>query len=514
MKLLFLLRLVRQSPLGLVRKQFIGHPIALFVLLLLAVARISATGAEKSSLLDTPTPTAEQSIDTEPPPKDFSQKYQVRVSTNAPPAVDSSGNVTNARPEGIHWDLSWGGWNGLYISVTRYSRLKTPRELLGLPPLSSNMNGLHFEQLKMSAKITATLELDGAAYATGGNLDLANGIELRRARLKAAGDCIVILPVSYEIELGYIPNKFNLNKAWISTEHIDYIGYVKAGVFAPPMGLDMLTSSRDLTFMEPASVLQALAPGNAAGIQIGQPFLHQRGTWELGIFGGGVIATEYGNASQDFGNLMGRFTFLVIDHIDPENPGDNRYLHVGMSGSAQYSASSAVQFRSRPESYIATHVIDTGVIDAKTAGTLAAELAYVNGPFTVQGEFLDSRVRENDGEALNFWGFYGAASWYLTGESRPYNPAEGYFKRLVPLRNFNFGKGGAWGAFEVGGRFSYTDLNSGDIHGGSMGLAMGEVNWYLHSHVRWMFDAGAGHVTGGKFDGRLALFQTRIGVDF
>jgi hypothetical protein len=29
-----------------------------------------------------------------------------------------------------------------------------------------------------------------------------------------------------------------------------------------------------------------------------------------------------------------------------------------------------------------------------------------------------------------------------------------------------------------------------------------------------MFNAGAGHVTGGKFDGRLVLFQTRIGVDF
>jgi hypothetical protein len=31
--------------------------------------------------------------------------------------------------------------------------------------------------------------------------------------------------------------------------------------------------------------------------------------------------------------------------------------------------------------------------------------------------------------------------------------------------------------------------------------------------VRWMFNAGGGHVSG-KHDGDLVIFQTRIGVDF
>ena len=37
---------------------------------------------------------------------------------------------------------------------------------------------------------------------------------------------------------------------------------------------------------------------------------------------------------------------------------------------------------------------------------------------------------------------------------------------------------------------------------------------YLHWHVRWMFNAGGGHVTGGPSDGNIVLFQTRVGVDF
>jgi hypothetical protein len=86
--------------------------------------------------------------------------------------------------------------------------------------------------------------------------------------------------------------------------------------------------------------------------------------------------------------------------------------------------------------------------------------------------------------------------------------------RLVPRHNFDFGRGGAWGAVEVGARVSYTDLNDGDIHGGKMALSMGELNWYLNSHVRWMFNDGAGRVTGGAHIGDVVLFQTRVGIDF
>jgi phosphate-selective porin OprO/OprP len=485
----------------------------LIALVLLLVIAGPGLGAENSSSVEARPTTSEPSEDSEPK-KDFSDKYQLRVVTNAPPEAASKGTATNAPSEGFHWDFSWNGWNGLQVGFSQRTRLRTPREMLGLPALSSNGPSLHLEQLKMSATVTALLEVDGAAYATTGNLDLRNDIQLRRARLKAAGDCVLILPVSYEIEVGYIPHRFNLNKAWISSQHIDYIGYLQFGVFVPPMGLDMITSSRDLTFMEPATVLQALAPANEAGIQIGQPVFNKRGTWDLGIFGGGIVASEYGNASQDYGNLIGRFTYLAINHITPAVPAENRLLHVGLSANVQYSATSTVRYRSRPESYLADHLIDTGDIDANASGALGVEIAYVNGPFSVQGELLDSRVREKTGDFLNFWGSYAAVSWYVTGESRPYDRTKGCFKRLIPRHNFDFGRGGAWGALEVGARFSYTDLNDRDIHGGSMGLLMGELNWYLHSHVRWMFNAGSGHVTGGNSDGNIVLFQTRIGVDF
>jgi phosphate-selective porin OprO/OprP len=225
------------------------------------------------------------------------------------------------------------------------------------------------------------------------------------------------------------------------------------------------------------------------------------------------VLSEYDDATQDYGNLIGRLTYLALDHRTPDRPAENRYLHLGLSANVQYSPSSVVRYQSRPESYFAPHVIDTGNIDASAAGVMGAEAAYVNGPFSLQGEFLNSLVHENSGASLNFFGFYACASWYLTGESRPYNPATGYFSRLLPRRNFNFGKDGAWGALELAARFSYTDLSDGSISGGRIGLLMGELNWYLHSHVRWMFNAGGGHISGGPDYGNFLMFQTRIGVD-
>jgi phosphate-selective porin OprO/OprP len=480
---------------------------------LIALPLVASADQEEASLPQTnsvvaPPPAAEVGTEMKLDPEHPEEDFQVHVSTNAPPGA---GGATN-KEEGFHWDVSWRGWDGLHLSISQTTHLKTPREMLGLKPLT-NAPTLHLDQLKMTVNIGALIEVDAASYTTTGNLDLPNDIALRRARLIMQGGCILVLPVNYKIELGYIPHKFNLNQAWLESEHIDYIGYIKGGVFQPPMGLDLTTSSRDLTFMEPASVLQALAPGNEAGFQIGQPVLHERGTWALGIFAGGVTDTEYGNASKNYGNLMGRVTYLAIDHITPDRPKENEYLHLGLSANVQYSASSTVRYRSRPESYLASHVIDTDNIDASGSGEVAAEAAYVNGPFSLQGEFIDSLVRKNNGDLLDFYGFYANASWYLTGESRPYDRVNGHFARLIPRRNFDFGKDGAWGAVELGARVSYTDLDNGDIHGGKLSLLMGEVNWYLNSHVRWMFNAGGGHVSGAH-DGNIVLFQTRVGLDF
>jgi phosphate-selective porin OprO/OprP len=393
--------------------------------------------------------------------------------------------------------------------------LTNPLESVAILPAGANPFGyFNLEQVKLSGTTGARVEVDGAAFLTSGNLaDFNDDIQLRRLRVFAGGDCILVLPVSYFVELGYSAYQFTLNQGYLLFSDIALIGNLQVGQFQPPMGLDLITSSRDITFMEPAAPLQAIAPGIEAGAQIGQPVFHDRATWALGLFVPPAGGIEYGNASSSFGSVVGRITWLPIYHPDPDQPSDNRLLHLGLSANVVYSTTSTLRYQSRPESYIAPYVIDTGDIAANSAGTVGAEVAWVNGPLSLQGELIQSVVSEQGGGSANLGGFYAFASWYLTGESRSYDTQAGAFKRLIPRHNFNFGRGG-WGAMELTTRFSHTDLTEGNVHGGRLNLLMSGVNWYLTPHVKWMFNYGFGHVSSGPSQGNMNIFQTRVGVDF
>ena len=456
---------------------------------------------------DTTTPSTASERAPRADPERLKADVHLSAETNAPPA---------SQRRFFKWDFSWQGWDGLHMEVSRRTPLSNPGDRWGPGPLGTNaFRNIQLDEVKMSGTIGGRLEADAAAFITTGNLtNFNNDAEIRRALISVRGDCILVFPVSYLVELGYRANQFYLNQAYLLSPDLAYVGNLQLGVFQPPMGLDLITSSRDIGFLEPAAPLQAIAPPKESGFQIGHPVFNQRATWALGIFGDAANDTEYGNASLNYGSAMGRLTWLPVGRLDPDDPAANRFLHLGLSANYQYSATSELRYKSRPESYLAPVVIDTGNIDASGAATIAVEAAWVNGPFSLQGELIHSFVQVNNGSTLNFGGFYGSASWYLTGESRPYDPATGSFNRLIPRRNFNFGKAGAWGAVELAGRFSHTDLTDGSVQGGRLNILMAGVNWYLNPHLRWMFDCGMGRVSGGPLDGHMLIFQTRIGVDF
>jgi phosphate-selective porin OprO and OprP len=226
-----------------------------------------------------------------------------------------------------------------------------------------------------------------------------------------------------------------------------------------------------------------------------------------------AVSDDFGDATKDFGRLVGRLTGLPLYELEPDHPESQRLLHLGLNGTVLYAGDTTVRYRTRPESHLAPYVVDTGEIAANAAYTFDVEAAWVHGPLCLQGEFLHSRVQSADGPERDFYGLYASASWFLTGESRPYDQNHGTFGRVAPRKNFNIREGG-WGAWEVAGRFSYVDLNSGDISGGRMSVLMAGVNWYLHSQIKWRFNYGFGRVTERDPDGHLNIFQTRLEIDF
>ena len=453
------------------------------------------------------------SVRTNSGPEALKQKVRIVVDTNAPPASGET-NATPAKKSSFEWKFAWDGWDGLYVGISKKKpfHLQTPR-IFTDALLTNAFSWIHLEEQKMEGHIGARVAVDGAGFVTTGDLDgFDGGVQLRRFRLCTKGNCILILPVSYELEVGYVPGGFYIEDSYLAFENLGFLGELKFGQFQPPMSLEALASSRDITFMESAAPVQALAPGVNAGLQFRNSIFKERATWALGLFSEG-LGQDTGDASSDYARAIARITFLPWYRMTENEPSSQHLLHLGVSGNILYSASSNVRYESRPESHIAPVVIDTEDIDASRAAVVDFEAAWVNGPLSVQGEFLNSFVNEESGSSLHFYGFYGYASWFLTGESRPYDRRSGTFTRLHPKSDFSF-KGSGLGAWEVAGRASYTDLNDGDISGGRMTLLTGGVTWYPHSHIRWKFNYVHGRVEGRDPSGKINVFETRVEVDF
>jgi phosphate-selective porin OprO/OprP len=381
--------------------------------------------------------------------------------------------------------------------------------LLSINPQRRRAYGFERGSL-VSGRIGGRIAADAAAYVETGGLDrVPDDIDLRRAFVYFTGDFFLIYPASFKVEVGTITDSFYVQSAWVRWRELPYIGTLKVGQYDAPFGLEALGSSNDLTFMESGSPSQAFAPGTKFGLQIGDTALADKLTWAFGWFAD-TQDTEVGDAGNSLARLIGRTTYVAHEAGDDNSP-HRRLLHLGLGVAFTYSANESVRYESRPESYLAPELVDTGDVDASSAFVVGGEAAWVRGPLSLQGEVDVAYAGGAPGSDPLFWGFYGYGSYFLTGETRPYSRQSATFGRVEPRDPLwrLYGDDG-WGAWEIGGRYSYVDLHDSDIGGGRMhGLTAG-LNWYWNRYVRWQLNYQWMVVDDGIDDGRLHIFQTRV----
>ena len=144
-----------------------------------------------------------------------------------------------------------------------------------------------------------------------------------------------------------------------------------------------------------------------------------------------------------------------------------------------------------------TSLVNTGKFCAVEDYTyVVAEGALSRGPVSLQGEWGVARVNTKSDGDYEFSGGYVDVGYFLTGESRNYNPYFGQFWRLKPKNDL--GQGGL-GAFELRARWQTIDLNdrlgvvgdevTGVTGGEASGFTVG-LNWYFNAFTRAIFNAG------------------------
>ena len=334
----------------------------------------------------------------------------------------------------------------------------------------------------------------------------------------------------------------HVKEAWVS-----YRGFLdpfvfKVGALPTPANLSDMTSSDDLLFNERPSPAQLSRGLDADDGRESVGFIGNGAWWNASLFltgdtygKGALIApqTTYGGGQEA---VVGRAA--IAPFYDPVT---NFNVHLGGNFGyvihPQEATSTAspgvttygITFSDRPELRVDNVTfLNTGAINATSAYSAGIEGAASWGPLMVEGEnFWYGVDRNNPAVGVDnpkFSGWYVEGSWVMTGEFHTYNMATASYMRPSPDHPFNPANGD-WGAWEIAGRYSDTDLQYGigsaiagdHVFGGIQKIWSAGINFYPNDVLKFMFDfqhVNVDNIGALGVDGQYDTVEVRTQVSF
>jgi len=293
-----------------------------------------------------------------------------------------------------------------------------------------------------------------------------------RWAMRQSGVMIGLPKISSEVFIGRTKEGFSLNKVMVG-----YHGWTH----------------------ERAPVSDAMIPILADGVKwLG--YLPKIGlNWSMGWYGDSYSNEESFSTYEH--QQVARVSWLRI-----RTDIAHTLLHVGVSLRDGKAENRQLRLRARPESFQAPYVVDTGLFDAQGSFTSGLEAYYRSGSLLVGSELFLQDVDSDSTGDPSFNGGEVFVAWNITGETRPYKPAGGYFLAVSPSRPV--GQGGP-GAIELVLRYSDVDLDAGTLRGGRYRRITPMVNWHLSDNIRLEFAYGVGELDRFDVTGKTRFFTMR-----
>jgi phosphate-selective porin OprO and OprP len=377
-------------------------------------------------------------------------------------------------------------------------------------------------------------------------------VNWRRARLQVEGTCWEVVDWLAEWDFANTFDSDTLNPAtradvlntpvptdvWAQIRSIPWINTVRVGNQKPPISLEHLTSSRFLPFLERSYAFDAFIGGLDNGFKPGVQAINwtenERMTWAIGVFKNNqsVLGWNVGDGEYD---VTGRVTWL------PYYEHNGRCLiHLGIGASHRDVDEDTYRLRARTllrNGPAALHTALANVlIGADSQDIIVPEFAMQFGPFQLQAEYFanwfSGTTFPTPGAPASFQGTtffqsaYVQALLYLTpGDYTTYNTKLGSgaaFARTIPQRPFYFvhGHNGqnlfSSGAWQVGVRYSWIDLDNKSVQAGTLHDITLGLNWYLNPNFKFQWDYSAGYRDApiDARDGWVHGFGFRMAYDF
>lgn len=356
--------------------------------------------------------------------------------------------------------------------------------------VASSKGGLEIKSAdgNFSAKLGGRIHFDGNYYVdeddiNAGAQNTKNDFFFRRTRLSVSGHAY---DYKYMIDLGFenssgrtsvdvkngkveLTNNQFFRDVWIGRKL--YGANVRLGQAKPYRGMEELTSSNEITFMErPFATATGIYPKQRT---LGA-FVDGSGKgygWGVALYSPRTASDK--NASGTGMNARG---FVL-----PFNDGDN-LLHVGLSASAdRYDTQNQ---RIRPRVVGREGGLRVADLIAKDTyneqDAVALELAGKLGAFSAQAEYVASTFKDGNSAAADqdVDAYYVQASYFLTNHSKRYDEKKGVFKS--PKVN------GKDGALELKAR--YDHIENKDVSGNEASYYTVGLNYYATPNTRFMLE--------------------------
>lgn len=313
--------------------------------------------------------------------------------------------------------------------------------------------------------------------------------EIRRAGFNVSGN-VHAFDYKFEVDVTDLDD-LRMCDAFISRTF--GAGTLTVGQFEQPFTLEDRTGSTHGTFLEGSFGPTALSQSHRLGV--GWHASPGDMTWAATAYSLETID----NHQTKGGGVGGRATWAPVAEEDA-------FLHLGVSAALERAehagAEGAPVVRVRPR--LAGHLSDMSrptLVDFSNGRDTdvdkwALEYAQGRGPLSWQAEY--SGARYDDGvQRADVRAWYGAVSWFVTGESRLYSGDDGHFRGISPAHH-------RAGAFELALRY---DTLRADQHGGPKPVRDGRVDawtlgatWYVRPKLRLMLNYIQGRTHDEVFD--------------
>jgi len=287
--------------------------------------------------------------------------------------------------------------------------------------------------------------------------------ELRRARLNIKAKIADNWKAKLQVEFAEDDASDRVKDAYVK-----YSGWqimdILIGQDKEPFGLEAMTSSKNLSFIERSMVSDAFKPGRNIGILL-------NGNMDNLIWQVGVYEAQDREDDGDTYAVSGRLAVVPWKT-------DTGFFHLGMSGSYRDFDGEEFEIKESAEIHTADNIIYSDEIDTDHLLLYGIETAFCMGPLSFQAEYMLADISANEkDDDVAFDGYYLSASWFLTGETRPFG--NGVWERVKPES--------AYGAWELVTRYSCLDAAENGQGTSADTYTLG-VNWHINSHVRVMTD--------------------------